>query len=288
MKLLFISFCAIGLMVASTSYAQNEAKQSNEQFEVPFTMDRNLVMIKGKFDNNEALDFIFDTGTTGIVLNEEIAKKNQFKAAGTIKMGSPNGQAKEEEVPICIIPKLDFNGLILNETKAVAVNPQQILSPTAVGIVGISAFEGNLITIDYKNLKLIFKKGQLTRDNNTIDIDPTHILEGKISLNGKQVLAHFDCGSPNFIAIPKEWTADYKLKSEPKLMGRGMTPAGEFEVYIAEFDGDIAIGSLVFNNPKIELLTGQFQAVNLGFRFFKKYLITIDTQHKLMQILPNP
>jgi Aspartyl protease len=288
MKLLFISFCAIGLMVASTSYAQNEAKQSNEQFEVPFTMDRNLVVIKGKFDNNEELDFIFDTGTTGIVLNEEIVKKNQFKAGGTMKMGSPNGQAKEEEVPICIIPKLDFNGLILNETKAVAVNPQQIFSPTAVGIVGMSAFEGNLITIDYKNLKLIFKKGQLTRDNNTIDIDPTHILEGKISLNGKQVLAHFDCGSPNFIAIPKEWTTDYKVKSEPKLMGRGMTPAGEFEVYIAEFDGDIAVGSLVFNNPKVELITGQFQAVNLGFRFFKKYLITIDTKQKLMQILPNP
>jgi hypothetical protein len=273
----------LGLLAATATFAQK-----NEQFEVPFTMDRNLIVIKGKFDNNEALDFIFDTGTTGIVLNEEIAKKNQFKASGTVRMGSPMGQGKEEEVPLVMIPKLDFNGLVLTENKAVAVNPQQIFSPTAAGIVGISAFEGNLITIDYANSKLIFKKGELSPDKNTIEIDPTHILEGKISLNGKHVLANFDCGSPNFIAIPKEWTADYKLKSEPKLMGRGMTPSGEFEVYVAEFDGEIAIGSLVFNNPKIELLTGQFKAVNLGFRFFKKHLITIDTKHKLMQILPNP
>jgi gag-polyprotein putative aspartyl protease/Aspartyl protease len=285
MKLVFVIFCVIGLMVASPSCAQNKAKQSNVQFEIPFTMDRNLVIIKGKLGNEEA-DFIFDTGTKGIVISDEVAQKQRFKKSGTAKMGSPNSPTMEE-LPTVIIPKLDFNGLILNKTNAVAVNPQNIFSPTAVGIVGMSAFEGNLITIDYKNAKLIFKKGQLTPNKNTIEIDPTMILEGKISLNGKQVLAHFDCGSPNFIAIPKEWTADYKLKSEPKLMGKGMTPGGQFEVYIADFDGDIAIGSLVLNNPKVELLTGNFPAVNLGFRFFSKYLITIDTKNKLMQILPN-
>jgi predicted aspartyl protease len=247
-------------------------------------MDRHLIIIQGKLQGGVTLDFIFDTGTTGIILSEDIAKKYRLKPKGFSIMSSINGET-QEKLKNFAVSSLSFNGVILKNTRAVAVKSENIFSPTAAGIVGLSAFSGNLVTIDYKNSKLIFKKGTLPPGENTIPLSASNILEANIELNGQKVLAHFDNGAPGFIAIPKEWST-YKVKTEPVLRGRGRTPMGEFEVYTADFDGAVTIGKLVLKDPKITLLTGRFPAVNLGFQFFKEYKITIDSKSKLMQIVP--
>lgn len=269
-------------LVMAAIFAVAAAAQNATQFEVPFTMDRNLVIIKGKLQNKEIHDFIFDTGTTGIVLSEEIAAKYRLKSKGFTVMKSFDGESKEK-VRNVVVSSLNFNGLNLRNIKAASVKPENIFSPNAAGIVGLSAFNGNLVTIDYKNSKLIFKRGALKPGENTIPINAENILEAQIELNGTKVPAHFDCGAPGYIAIPKEWDT-YKVKSEPVLRGRGRTPMGEFEVYAAEFDGVITVGNIVLNNPKIILITGKFPAVNLGYEFFKQYKITIDAKSKLMEI----
>lgn len=271
---LILTFC----LLATTAFAQK-----SKQFEVPFKMDRNLVIIQGKMQNGEMNDFIFDTGTGGIIINKEVAEKYKLKSKGLVKFKNILSN-KTETVESYKISSLDFNGFVVKNKTSLAVAPENIFSPTAIGIIGLSAFEGNLVTIDYKNSKLIFKKGSLKPNEKTIPINLNPILEANIELNGKKVLAHFDCGSPNYIGIPKQWNADYRLKSEPVLRGKGRTPAGEFEVYSSEFDGEIAIGNLKLKDPKVTLLTGNFFAVNLGYQFFKQYLITIDSKSKLMQI----
>ncbi len=257
--------------------------QKSRQIEVPFKMDRNLIVIQGKIQNGATSDFIFDTGASEIIINKEVAEKLKLKSKGLVKFTNMLSN-KTETVETYKISSLNFNGLIVKNKTSMAVPPENIFSPTAIGIIGLSAFEGNLVTIDYKNSKLIFQKGSLKANEKTIPIALNPVLEAKIKLNGKEVLAHFDCGSPNYIGIPKQWNNDYKLKSEPVLRGKGRTPAGEFEVYSSEFDGEIAIGNLKLKDPKITLLTGNFFAVNLGFQFFNKYLITIDSKNKLMQI----
>lgn len=282
--LLFI----LSLLVASVA-AQNLTTATNtntNQIEVPFTLDRHLVIIKGKINNKDVVDFIFDTGTTGIVLSETFAKKYQFKAKGFTIMKSPNGDLSEK-VQNVTIPQLGFEGLNLKKAKAVTVKPQMIFSPTAAGIIGLKAFKGHLVTIDYKNSKLIFQKGSLKPNEKTIPIDVTNILDAKVNLLGKEVLANFDNGAPGFITIPMEWKNDYKLKSDPVLMGKGKTPGGEFEVYISRLDGELKIGSIVLKDPEITLFTGGFKAINFGSQFFKKYTITIDAKSKLMQIEQN-
>ncbi len=50
--------------------------------------------------------------------------------------------------------------------------------------------------------------------------------------------------------MPKQWNNDYKLKSEPVLRAKRLTPAGEFEVYSSDFDGEVEVRNLKLKDPQ--------------------------------------
>jgi Aspartyl protease len=275
MKKKLVIICS--LFIATTSFAQK-----NKTIEIPFTMDRNLILIKAKLTNNGTQTFIFDTGTESIMLWNELASK--YKVVGLDSMTTPDGVFVETQEKVNI-PKISFDGLSLSNKVATKMPRQMIFSNKAVGIIGMQTFVGYMITLDYTNSKIILKKGSLLNEINTIHINLDHILEAKVMLNNKEVLAHFDCGGAGYISVPKAWDNIYKIKAAPILSNKGRTPMGDFDVYKADLDGDIEIGNYTLTNPKISLVTGDFfYAVNFGYEFFKEHSITIDTKNKLLQI----
>lgn len=269
----------IGLLHATATFAQK-----SNTIEIPFTMDRNLIIIKAKIAKNATHNFIFDTGTEGIMLLDSLANLYQFKPVGLDTIVNQKGEfvATQEKV---LIPKLNFEGLKLTKKQASKMPQQMLFSNKAVGIIGMQTFVGYMITLDYKRSKIILQKGSLLQKPNTIPINLDHILEAKVKLNGKEVLAHFDCGGAGYISIPKGWDNIYKLKTEPVFSNKGRTPMGDFDVFKSDLDGNIEVGNYKISNPKINLVTGDFfYAINFGYGFFKEHLITIDTKNKLMQI----
>ena len=71
---LVISSCIIvsDLPGKIINYSKDEKQ---DQFEIPFILDRNLIIIQGKLNNQEECNFIFDTGTQGIVISDSITYK---------------------------------------------------------------------------------------------------------------------------------------------------------------------------------------------------------------------
>lgn len=275
MKITLILICS--LFIAAISFAQK-----NNTIEIPFTMDRNLILIKANLANNGTQTFIFDTGTESIMLWNELAGK--YKVVGLDSMTTADGVFVETQEKVNI-SKITFGGLSLKDKLATKMPRQMIFSNKAVGIIGMQTFMGYKITIDYTNSKIILVKGSLLQQQNTIPIILDHLLEAKVKLNGKEMLAHFDCGGAGYISIPKAWNNIYKLKSEPVLSNKGRTPMGDFDVFKAELEGEIEIGNYKLTNPVVNLVTGDFFfAINFGYEFFKEHLITIDTRNKLMLI----
>ncbi len=255
--------------------------QKSNQIQIPFTMDRNLIIIKAKLTNIGTQNFVFDTGTEGIMLIDSLA--SQYKISGQDTIETPKGEIRTLEK--VLIPEIVFDGLALKNKNAIKMPQQMLFSNKAVGIIGMQTFLGYMMTLDYKNNKIILEKGSLIGKPNIIPINLDHILEANVKLNNKEVLAHFDCGGAGYISVPKGWDSTYKIKGEPVLMGKGRTPMGDFDVYKADLDGDIDIGNYKISNPKINLVTGDFfYGINFGYGFFKEHLITIDTKNKLMQI----
>lgn len=270
----------IGLLFVIVAFSQK-----NKKIEIPFTMDRNLIIIEAKIDKKTTQNFIFDTGAEGIMLMDSVANLYKFKSNGLDTIVNQKGEfvATQEKY---LIPELRFNELKLTKRTAVKMPKQMLFSNKAVGIIGMQTFVGYMITLDYKNSKIILRKANLLNLTNVIPINLDHLLEAKVKLNGKEVLAHFDTGGPGFISVPKGWNTIYKLKTEPVFLTKGKTPMGEFDVFKAELDGEIEVGDYKISNPNINLLTGDFfYSMNFGYGFFKEHLITIDTKNKLMQIL---
>jgi Aspartyl protease len=251
--------------------------------EIPFTMDRNLMLIKAKVNGKKEYNFIYDTGTTGLVLSETLVKEQNLKITGTTTIQSPNS-AQADNVNTVVVPRLKLNGFEIKNLDGVAVPPQQIFSPNASGIIGLSAFNGNLVTIDSKNSKLILTKGKLDiNDEKVVKVDLSQVPEAYVKVNGEEMLAHFDCGGPEAISFPMEWKSKLKLKSEPVLFAKARTPGGEVEIYKSQLVGTISFGSIELKDPNITLVTGGFGAINFGNPFFQKYSTTIDMVNQLMR-----
>ncbi len=275
-----LTMLGIALLISANGVAQSHLKGVTE---IPFTMDRNLMLIKAKVNDKKEYNFIYDTGTTGLVLSEPLVQENKLKVTGTTTMQSPNS-IEPDKVNTVVVPKLKLNGFEIKKLDGVAVPPQQIFSPNASGIIGLSAFKGNLVTIDFKNSKLILKKGALdSKDKNVVKVDFSRAPEAYVKVNGEDMLAVFDCGGPTEISFPMEWKSKLTLKSEPVLFAKARTPGGEVEVYKTQLDGTISFGSIAFKDPAIMLVTGGFGAINFGNPFFQKYTTTLDMANQLMR-----
>ena len=261
-----LTMLGIALLISANGVAQSHLKGVTE---IPFTMDRNLMLIKAKVNGKKEYNFIYDTGTTGLVLSEPLVQENKLKVTGTTTMQSPNS-IEPDKVNTVVVPKLKLNGFEIKKLDGVAVPSQQIFSPNASGIIGLSAFKGNLVTIDFKNSKLILKKGALdSKDKNVVKVDFSRAPEAYVKVNGEDMLAVFDCGGPTEISFPMEWKSKLKLKSEPVLFAKARTPGGEVEVYKTQLDGTISFGSIAFKDPAIMLVTGGLGPLNLETRSFR-------------------
>lgn len=251
--------------------------------EIPFTMDRNLMLIKAKVNGKKEYNFIYDTGTTGLVLSEPLVQENKLKITGKTTIQSPNSTTPDQ-VNTLTVSTLKLNGFEIKDLEGVAMPPQQIFSPNASGIIGLSAFKGNLVTIDFKNSKLIVRKGKLDpTEKGVIKVDFSRAPEAFVKVNGEDMLAVFDCGGPTEMSFPMEWKSKLKLKSEPVLFAKARTPGGEVEVYKTQLDGILSFGSIEFKDPNIMLVTGGFGAINFGNPFFQKYTTTLDMANQLMR-----
>lgn len=272
---------AVVLLASILSATVGHAQKGT--IEIPFTMDRNLMLIKAKVNGKKEYNFIYDTGTTGLVLSETLVQENKLKITGKTTIQSPNSAAPDQ-VNTLTVSTLKLNSFEIKNLDGVAVPPQQIFSPNASGIIGLSAFTGNLVTIDFKNSKLILTKGKLDiSDEKVVKVDLSKVPEGYVKVNGEEMLAHFDCGGPEAISFPMEWKSKLKLKSEPVLFAKARTPVGEVEIYKSQLIGTISFGSIELKDPSITLVTGGFGAINFGSPFFQKYATTIDMVNQLMR-----
>jgi hypothetical protein len=289
MRFYFIAALVAVLNPFAFSQKGSSIKQTETpSYEIPFKLDDHLIMIKGSFDNHsKEYDFIFDTGTSGLVLLDSLSKFYHYIEIGKEKQMSPEGKYMGDR-SVVQVDNLSFGSLHI-KNKASLVDKEGIFSATAKGIIGLSAFDGYVITIDYTNQKLLMRKGNLEKGKNVLKLGSNDILEADIILNNKTIPTHFDCGSPFFISIPNSIKEKYNLtfKTKPTLIAKARTTGGDMDIFASQFDGNIKIGSIVLNDPKVELVTANFPAINIGYQFFIQYRMSIDFKNKLMKIEPK-
>lgn len=270
---------------AQTASRENKGDEHPWRVEIPFTLDINRLIVKAKINGKGDFSFIFDTGAQGVIVNDSVSSLLGLKGEGFTPIGSPNNpnayQAKNIDIPL-----FSINGFESKNEEAVAVDFKKVFPHSRHhGIFGLSTFKGYLVTINYPASKLVISKGELQEgDAGVVPVDLSRILALKVKLDGKEIDAHFDSGSPSSITFPIEWKPTLKLKSEPVFFAKGRTASGEIDLYKTTLSGKIEIGNLVITDPDIILKTGGFPTANFGYAFLRNYLLTIDMVNKRLQM----
>ncbi|MGL4598565.1 MAG: aspartyl protease family protein [Bacteroidia bacterium] len=263
----------------------SKSSETSERFEIPFTLTFGKIIIQTEINKRGQYNFIFDTGTQGFIIDDSLANALNLKSEGFEIVRSPNDTVGQK-VKTVQVAELTVAKFPCQQKEGLALDMQQLCPiPNVVGIIGLDAFKGYTLIINYPQSKLVVSRDYLqASDSSVLALNLSPIFETTFLLNAKQTPTHFDSGSPEYITLPMEWKDQLKLKAEPVFLTKARVASGEVEIYKAQMIGTIQVGHLKLIDPEITFITGGFTAANFGYRFLKDYIITIDTVHNLFRI----
>jgi predicted aspartyl protease len=272
---------AAAFLAAAAGTAQDQAA-----IVVPFEFKANIIVIKGKLNDQEAL-FILDTGASMTCITPKAAKKAGIESNGmmgrvdSIQVG--DASVKGHQVAVMDPPQ--------------ARPLRDVIGVDYSGIVGQPFLKKFVTTFDYRRQQITFVPAkdapELTAEggarlvpfklvNNII------LIEGRMNGKGPHSFI-FDSGASHCIVVPST-AEDLGLKRR-----RGRSQLGNVEV--ATLD-TLAVGEaepvkefemVVMDPPQaqpLRMLGAHYDGI-LGRQFFDRFLVTLDYRAKKIRLSPH-
>ena len=270
------------LFLTMMGFCQSKINRDKNPITVPLDLSTQRPILELMINGTGPYRFIFDTGSSTNVIDQEIADKLSLEVIGEDSLqtqGSDNKLTSER----VLAPNLTLSGIEISEE--VVMNTMAIKKLVSVdGVLSANVLADYLVTVDYPNSKLILFSGGLNKaDNDVISFtQENNIVQFNVFIDGNKLEAHLDSGNPGGFDIPFSVKDKLHFKSEPSEDGVINTPVASFKKLKAVLDGDIKIANVTYANPDLNLVKG-FQFVNIGFSIIKDLRITIDKKNNLIK-----
>jgi len=271
---------------------------------IPFHLVGEHIIIKVHIgDHAEALDFIFDTGASSIVLNETTAERLGIQP---IEVSSLSGANGEIAVKTIRGKELHVGGMTLRDATMYAtsvLNIEESLAHRIDGVIGAHLIKKFVTEINYDEAVLIFSNSEMYEpwpDAYELDIDATMPLPTtrvSLMLGDEEYDCEFviDSGSGLPIAVNSPAVDQYNLiRKLPTLTTEiaGLSE-GKSEAHITRIP-EIQLGKYSFKNV-ISLLSqaksGATSFVNfegiIGNPILRKFNMTLDYSRNKMYLSEN-
>jgi hypothetical protein len=301
----FLSAAALLAVSLATQSAEKPSAQRHEEpapkpretslppagAKIPFQLgkSRPVPILQAKIDGKGPFFFIFDTGASGYVLDEAFVKSLGLELGREQPIGDPSNSTPivAHEVSLASI---ELEGATFKGVTAVATDRSCFDAGEDVkGVLGLQLFEDVLFTLDYPAGEIALAKGELPAPGEGADRAGVlaYDAEGplpriELALDGKKILAHLDSGAPGGWTFPKSFLEGAKWKEEPKVVGRGRTINGEFEVWSGKIAGTLRLGPIEVLEPEVNF-NDRFPFANVGYRALKGYAVTFDQKNHRMR-----
>lgn len=257
-------------------------KNKSNIITIPVNLETGRPVVNLTINGKGPYKFIFDTGSSGNIIDKELAEQLKLEVIGENQLRTPGSDqiitsniVNTESVKI-----KDWK--VFDETSFTTTALRSMLPID--GIISITFFNDYLLTIDYKNSILHITKGNLNpNDEGVISYSQEkRILTLQVDIDGNSVEAHLDSGNPGSIGIPYALKEKLKFESEPVSAGEIKTPVASFNRWEAKLTGDVSIGGIIYHNPDVFLIE-RAGFVNLGRQIFMDLIISIDQKNKLIK-----
>jgi len=270
------------LFFMTVGFCQTKRIKNNNSTTIPLDLSTQRPVLELMINDTGPYKFIFDTGSSTNVIDQELANKLGLEVIGEDPLQTPGSDNKLMSKRV-LVSKIALSGIEISEE--VVMNTVAIRNLVSVdGVLSPNALSDYLITLDYPNSELILSSDELnTADKDVIAfIQKNNTINFNVFVNGNELEAHLDSGNPGGIDLPLSIKDKLNFKREPAEDGIINTPVASFKKWSAILDGDIKIGDVNYTNPDVNLIGG-FQFVNLGYHIIKDLRITIDNKNNLIK-----
>jgi len=231
--------------------------------------------------------FVLDTGAPESVVDSALARSLDLPVTGRAQLGSPLGSGTLS-VDRVNLSAVEVAGLRLADQPAALMDLAGLLpgDDAPRGVLSYRVFDGYRVHLDLAAARVRVLPGALSPDVERVTEYAGDIPEVPVDVAGQRIAVHLDTGSPSALTLPLAAAAALPLASEPRVVGRGRTAGGEFEVYAAPLQGSVRVGPLELVNPRIGFVPGA-SIGNIGARLLNRLAVTLDPANRRVLLEPS-
>lgn len=266
---------------ASTKFAMPQA--TGESIVLPMRLVDGMPAVEVFVNGQGPFNFRIDTGGAGQArVDAAVVEKLKLPQVGEAR-GSAGSGGAAVAMPIIRLGSLKLGPLEFKNVEAPSRNYNDRGGERIDGILCFNLFAEYLLTLDYPARQVKLRRGELpTPDGKQILAFemPNRIPVITIDLAGTPAEAHLDSGNMAAGFMLSQAQADkLKFSGEPRVVGRGRTVSGDFEIKEAALVGEIRLGAYRFPAPVIRY-AAMFRDANVGAGALREFAVTFDQKNK--------
>jgi len=305
-KVLQISIAVLLLTSGLRVSAQEEFIEPPSQFltKIPFTqLTGGIVILQAKLgDFPDTLNFILDTGSSGISLDSTTADFLKLKPVATNK--TIRGIAGIHTVPFLYRQRIHFPGLTIDSLD-IHVNDYAILTSVygerIDGIIGYSVLSRYVLKIDYDSMKIQFftrgtfrypRGGYLLKPSlNTLPSNGARVRDA-VTINTRFLM---DIGAGVCVMFSRDFMQDSSLLGRKRklLTKEGEGVGGKIDMYISVIR-EVKLGPYKFHSVPVYIFDDDFNVTSypnlaglIGNDLLRRFNVILNYDKHEIYITPS-
>lgn len=265
--------------------------------EVPFTLDRNGIIVAALLNGRDTLRLLLDTGWGPLALVSSAAERLR------LPLISPRGSGG---LPRTVQLSLGVGGVIQRNPRF-EIFPAEELQPLIGpydGVLSTAFFQDLVLQIDYPARRVRFYARTPGRRADAVRATVPMVFSPRagalpftdsVLVNGRPVRALFDTGGAGgFVAMRQLMErAGFRILSDSNVRGGvGMLSGGRLTQAPLRFArvGEISLGPIVVDSPRVVIAPDQLEGADwghdlvIGTGFMRDYIVTFDYVARLVTL----
>lgn len=282
-------------VAATTGHAQRRGLPPPETIDltadvaVPMEMAGGRPLVSVFVNGRGPFLMILDSGATGSVLSDRLAKELGLPAQGEVVMDRPGGKTKGSGT-LTRVDEVRIGALVLSGVIAVSTDlsalQERLQRRDVVGVLSATMLDGVLVTYDYPGSRLAFRRGELPAANGATIFDwaaEERLLSVPITVDGRKHAMMIDTGSASGFVFPEDVAKDFAWQEEPKLGEPFRVLDGTMNARDGRLKGEVKLGAESYRDPAIRVVEGPIQLI--GYKVLKDYRLVIDATHRRFELI---
>jgi predicted aspartyl protease len=263
---------------------------------IPFVLkDDRRIYLKGKINNSDPLDFLFDTGANAIVITSDlIGNKVNLELDGEVGNEGADGN---QTVSTSSSNLLEIEDLNWDGVEIISIDYK---NPSFDGVLGWIAFEDKIVEIDYDKNELIIHQSINTVPKGFLKIETKMIrdvpyIKGMITVNGEKSKGWFeyDTGYNGSFKMSQIYASENGLNGVMKKVGNSVS-TGSVGIKIKSTNHilpKLQLGKFEINNVQLTITEKDPEGIEhndiLGNNLLKRFNAIIDLKNFEIYLKPN-